>query len=554
MLVCYARGVRSLVRAADGLHSAAGRLAAAALLLVVLVAAPAHARKPVLHEYIEPNAAEDVELETTTLDGTMPAAMDTPSGVVQAPKQQRSQAPSEKAYSGSSPSSMDATYQIDSDTRQPDVVQYDDPFSPAVTPFKRLYAYDAVSDGLELVVQNKDLVKIEIGGNVEPGDDAFYGDMFVDVDKDVPVRIPSVGPGSRVLAAHVEPPAEFTLLRDGADNWYLKMGQRARVRLVVRLAIDRRVFGSSFGATSWSRLGTRAPSLPVGARAAARDVIEHIGVSRAMPPRDAVSRLVSYFRGFAPSEVRPTSRGVKLYTDLAFSQRGVCRHRSYAFVITALELGIPTRMVRNEAHAWVEVWDGEIWHRIDLGGAAGRLEAPPDDGRPHHVLPDDPYSWPEGSDSGLEMAERRRSASGASGSQGAQGTTPGPGPGDGGASPSSIPIGPADAPDGGAGEEEERRPASELTLDVEQGSRLFRGNPLSIAGKVVADGDPCGYARVDVSLDDGTGKLRRIGSLASDEDGRYSGQVVIPLDTDVGEYDVVVSTPGDARCGVGETR
>ena len=35
--------------------------------------------------------------------------------------------------------------------------------------------------------------------------------------------------------------------------------------------------------------------------------------------------------------------------DLALSKKGVCRHRAYAFTITAQGLGIPARMVMNEA-------------------------------------------------------------------------------------------------------------------------------------------------------------------------------------------------------------
>ena len=63
-----------------------------------------------------------------------------------------------------------------------------------------------------------------------------------------------------------------------------------------------------------------------------------------------------------------------MYLDLALARMGVCRHRSYAFVITALGLGVRARMVLNEAHAWVEVADGLQWKRIDLGGAGALLE------------------------------------------------------------------------------------------------------------------------------------------------------------------------------------
>jgi hypothetical protein len=44
-----------------------------------------------------------------------------------------------------------------------------------------------------------------------------------------------------------------------------------------------------------------------------------------------------------------------------------------------------------------------------------------------------------------------------------------------------------------------------------------------------------------------------IGALPTDGDGRFQGSVTVPLDVDVGDYDVVVSTPGAAVCGPGRS-
>jgi transglutaminase-like putative cysteine protease len=109
------------------------------------------------------------------------------------------------------------------------------------------------------------------------------------------------------------------------------------------------------------------------ARAAA-EVAAHIGVSRAQAPREVVARLVAYFRSFVDSDEFPTDRD-DVYLALALSKKGVCRHRAFAFLVTALGLGLPVRMIANEAHAWVEVNDGSLWRRIDLGGAGRALDA-----------------------------------------------------------------------------------------------------------------------------------------------------------------------------------
>src|SRR5450432_4594228 len=151
--------------------------------LILALAVPAHADGSVLYEYIVPDAAEDLRMGATTPDGAMPAAIDTQSGALAAPAEPRTNpAASQVAYGGSAtPDSIDASYRIDRDTSRPDSVRYDHPFIPAVTPFKRLYAYDALDEGFELVVHDKLLRPIEIGGDVRPDDDQFYGDLFVDV-------------------------------------------------------------------------------------------------------------------------------------------------------------------------------------------------------------------------------------------------------------------------------------------------------------------------------------------------------------------------------------
>ena len=183
------------------------------------VAAVAWAQSsPVLHEYIEPNPTEDVELSATTPDGAMPAALETQSGVVPAPQTGERKQKNEHAYGGNAtPDSIDASFRVDRDTSRPDSVSYDEPFIPAIVPFKRLYAYDAVDESFELTVFDKSLSKLEVGGKPGPADDQFYADLFVDVAPGLPVRIPSVAPGARVLVARTDPELPFLLQRDHAD-------------------------------------------------------------------------------------------------------------------------------------------------------------------------------------------------------------------------------------------------------------------------------------------------------------------------------------------------
>src|SRR5262249_29857716 len=130
----------------------------------------------------------------------------------------------------------------------------------------------------------------------------------------------------------------------------------------------------------------------------------------------------------------------------------------------------PARMIINEAHAWVEVYDGVLWRRIDLGGA-GRMVNPASNVMPEravHQAPPDPFAWPQGSERGDEMVEQARararqeqeqaqaqsSSSASSSSSAGPMASGGAMGGDGGgnnpfSSGTSDPLGPAPGGDGG---------------------------------------------------------------------------------------------------------
>ena len=517
------------------------------VLAIVAFALPAYADGPVLHEYIAPDAAEDLRMGATTPDGAMPAAIDTKSGVLAAPSEPRTNsAASQVAYGGSAtPDSIDASYRIDRDTSRPESVRYDDPFIPAVTPFKRLYAYDGLDDGFELVVHDKLLRPIEVGGEARPDDDQFYGDLFVDIVPGVPVRIPSVGPSTRVLVARAEPALHFELQRDGADNWFIVGDARKRVRLVLELAISRRAFGSEFGDVAWGELARSVPALPPAARAGALEVLNAVGISQAQRPREAVRALVNYFRTFAPSDDAPhASSGSALYSELALSKKGVCRHRAYAFVVTALALGIPSRLVRNEAHAWVEIFDGLSWHRVDLGGAASHLDYEQHSSEHQHQPPPDPYQWPPGSESGEGLTEQ--ASSGGSPKPGAPSPSGSGAPGLHSSRPTAPPPSASAAQDPPAPPEEHAQNDVSVSSDEHE---LRRGARFHVAGIARTEHDVCSFSRVDVALRDKAGAEHWLGALATDQNGKYDGRVALPFDLEVGDYAVVATTPKSGTCG-----
>jgi transglutaminase-like putative cysteine protease len=501
---------------------------------------------PVLHEPIPPDAREDLEMHVS-LDGDLPAALQTPSGVVSAPDPRAPTSPSDSAYGASDP----ATFQPDRDTKRPEVSAYDEPFTPSTAPFKRLESFDAIRDDYQLYVRDPHLTALPPGAPPGVDDEAFYADLVVDLTPGRDVRIPSVAPGARVVRGRLGVGADdlpFRVAHDGADNWFLQAAARrpARVRLVMELAVARASFGGQLADASWGDL-LLVPPLPDNVAREAVEVRAAIGVSRAQRPREVVAKLVQYFRSFTDSDDPPQGRG-SVYLDLALSRKGVCRHRAFAFLVTAQSLGIPTRMVLNEAHAWVEVHDGALWHRIDLGGA-GHMANPASNAIPDRALykpPPDAFSWPQNASRGDDMVAeaRARSAMGGPGSSGASGSPAA-------SASASAPSGSSSAGTAGSGTDHDDRPASVLTLSVSEGD-AHRGLPLHVRGDVRAEGDPCPHVTVEVWLrDTKTQRMFVIGTLATGDDGSFAGGLVVPGTTLLGEYDVVARTPGDARCGSG---
>src|ERR1700734_3404717 len=110
-----------------------------ALGIVVLAAAllgatPGDARgaSPILHERIPADPAEDAPRGAAPA-GAPPAALTTPGGLVSAPDPHR--LPSAPAPNAGDPGITDAApnahFHPDRDTHRPEVVPYDDPFTPS---------------------------------------------------------------------------------------------------------------------------------------------------------------------------------------------------------------------------------------------------------------------------------------------------------------------------------------------------------------------------------------------------------------------------------------
>lgn len=444
-------------------------------------------------------------------------------------------------------------------------LHYIEVFNPSIVPFKRMSALDSVREDYTLHVSSMALSDIRVGGDPRPNHDLFWASILIDLKPGLNVPIPSVSPDMQVLSYESTPTTNLTFSKDPADNYYLRtdeVGEGGTYRVVFLVEANPYYFAP----TVPDKLRVRdipddfLRPLPASVQAVADDVLSEMRLHRGMLAKRVIDKLVYYFRSFDAKAPPPNSGDV--YLDLYNSQAGVCRHRSFAFMVTANAIGIPTRYVSNEAHAWVEVWtDKTSWMRIDLGGAASTLNVSnASDKAMYRPRREDPFSKPEsyqenytrltGDVNGLrpdQIEERQDTYRGDDGS--------GSGNGEFFGDEDTVPSN--DGPLAGPGSGLPRIPAEEQAgkestfIGISSSSSDgYRGETIDVKG-VVYDGQSKGLSglRVNVFLmppgNDGSESIV-VGVGFSDANGHFETKAEVPTTLRTERYEVYVSTPGNA--------
>jgi Transglutaminase-like superfamily len=324
-------------------------------------------------------------------------------------------APSPRLSGGAHDSHDDGSvddYRFDPDrnTSRPEGLQYEDAFRPSVAPFKRGMAFDAVDKNYRAHVASH-VTSLVPRQELAPELDVFRFTQKVALYNGRLTTLPSPGPSARILSARLTDVDSgtaygFRIVQDSAENWFLEPQGRTpkTAKLELEIGVPREAFGAAFGDPSWEDLPASSGLAEASMQDAVDRVTRELHLRERPRPREVVAKLVRYFRSFDASNDPPAGQG-DIYLDLALSQKGVCRHRAFAFLVTALGLRIPARMVINEAHAWVEVHNGKLWKRIDLGGAGVAAESTVAE---QHRPPEDPFAWPEGANRGADFAATPR--------------------------------------------------------------------------------------------------------------------------------------------------
>ncbi len=461
----------------------------------------------------------------------------------------------------------------DRSTGRERTLNYRTVFDPSVLPFKRNRALDRVADDETLRVDKRGIRPIAIAGNSLPsGREPFWGTIVIRAAAGERVPLPSVSPDSRILSYQATPPVELLFEKDRADNFYVTAKASGQYRVVFVMDAATSYFARPIptGFRSSDVPADLKPKLPAGLQRSAREVARLLGLG----PRDdyarIVHRLVKYFREFEPGEPPPVRGSV--YADLCIAKVGVCRHRGYAFVVTAHGLGIPARYVFNEAHVFVEVWVPGAragWVRIDLGGGADELNVHGgDDKTLHRVQGRDPFEQPEsyarsvgnGEAAGATRVQGLPSASRepASGEPTAAGGLPEPTTsGELGAPPAH----PAERSSAGAAramqEAVQRMPgparqvapdavATRTTLAIDQ-SLVFRGDTLMASGAVVANGRAVTSGMVKLLLISPDGQVALLETAEIAPDGTYRQRLRVPPTQAPSGYEIIAEFTGDAK-------
>lgn len=553
----------------------------AAGLTAVLFSTPARAT-PVLHEFVPPPDQRD--RYRWARQGRLPDHIRLEDRLLPRPRLGDLDRRQDHA-----PRARQRRVHLDRSTGADGELRYRATFDPSVVPFKRVAAFDAVTESFELAVRSTALESVALKRRpTPPNRQAFWGALALRLRTDRAVPLPSVAPTADIVSYRTDAAVHLDFFRDSADNLWVRGDRAGRVRLVFLTDAPSSYFSPELPplVTSADVPPALRPHVPARVRAAAERVLRHIGV-RAGPLRRQLERLVGYFRNFRAGRLE--RRGENAYLDIALSRRGVCRHRTFAFVVTAQALGIPARYVQNEAHAFAEVFMPRLgWIRVDLGGASTALDVGGAANKTLHRSGPDPFPRPSayaagysvlrGRVRGLSRAANRRSrrarplrpfdlSSAAARSRPAPssstGEPAGAGRSSGGRSPGPAgarPGGRSGAPGSGAGSdraaggsadpialpEEPTRQPTAITVFTSSKS-AFRGAPLAVWGRIRSRGKPVRGLGVEIYLSSNAQTGVLLGTTISGEGGRYDATLAIPPDIDVGGYQLFAATPGSSR-------
>lgn len=188
--------------------------------------------------------------------------------------------------------------------------------------------------------------------------------------------VPALTPGDILVDSNADE-AGITLARD-ANGMVWAQGPAGAASLTVTWAVDLAYYDLPVAADVRPEdvPADQRPTLDGGAQAVGLGIAQLAGaVDR--PYGDAVRAVAQFARGFGVGPLPDRDAVADDLQAVADARVGCARHRAEVFVLGVQALGIPARLVLNEAHAFAEAFVPKSgWHLVDVG-ACGQVEVRP---------------------------------------------------------------------------------------------------------------------------------------------------------------------------------
>ena len=249
-------------------------------------------------------------------------------------------------------------------------------FNPYLAGRKRWTIYDSIKSDYTAYVQDNTLSKIELTENKYTN--VFTGTINLELSYNN-IRIPSVSPDMRIHSYSILPNTNVNFYKDNADNYYIKTSQtNGDAVLTYTVSSDSSYYSLDIDENlRIDDINEEKIIPPSSVRSKANIVIEKIGLTGEKNLKTIVTKLYNYFSSFTPGEIPSEDEQPDDYLAMALSQHGCCYVRSFAFFVTANSIGLPTRLIKNECHSFVEIFiPNNGWSELQLGGCGGSTSNP----------------------------------------------------------------------------------------------------------------------------------------------------------------------------------
>ncbi len=268
-------------------------------------------------------------------------------------------------------------------------------FNPYLAGDKRYSAYDSLTSDYNSYVEdnNKDYLQL----SDEEHERVFIATIPVKLKYGY-INIPSVSPNANIISYNTYPTGiTVNFYKDGADNYYIRTSKKTgTMSLTFKTSAHPTYFDFNIAEDTPDHLTINnaeypedvKKTIPANIINAAQQVIQKLNLQNENRIGTIIDTMKDYFSSFEAGDIPSEEEQENAYLAMALSEHGCCYVRAYSYFVTANAIGIPTRLITNECHAFAESYISDIgWVRISLGGCGANICNPNEDVDPFQ--PDD---------------------------------------------------------------------------------------------------------------------------------------------------------------------